>query len=88
MSASENGNGAAGPPGARPSGRRIEVVLNEEQFAALEGWRFANRVADRSEAARELVRLGLLAEIARVYRLVAGAAEFGEAAEEGYEGQA
>ncbi|MDN2581109.1 hypothetical protein [Aquibium sp. ELW1220] len=88
MSASENGNGTAGAAGARPGSLRIEVVLNEEQFAALEGWRYANRVADRSEAARELVRLGLLAEIARVYRLVAGAAEFGEAAEDGFETQA
>lgn len=84
MSASENGNGASG---ARPTGRRIEVVLNDEQFAALEGWRFANRVADRSEAVRELVRLGLLAEIGRVYRLVAGT-DFGDGADEGYENQA
>lgn len=88
MSASKNGNGTAGAGSALPGGLRIEVVLNEEQFAALEGWRYANRVADRSEAARELVRLGLLAEIARVYRLVAGAAEFRDAAEDGYETQA
>ncbi|WP_187972595.1 hypothetical protein [Aquibium microcysteis] len=88
MSAPKNGNGDAPAAGATSGIRRIELMLDEEQFAALEGWRYANRVADRSEAARELVRLGLLSEIARVYRLVAGAADFGEATEEGYESKA
>ncbi|MFN3549170.1 MAG: hypothetical protein ACK4U0_16920 [Mesorhizobium sp.] len=68
----------------RPAQRRVEVTFTEEQYAALEGWRSANRVGDRSEAVRELVRLGLLAEIARVYRLVVGAVD----AEEGADGTA
>jgi hypothetical protein len=70
-----NGNGRMDGIGVRPAQRRVEVIFTEEQYAALEGWRSANRVVERSEAVRELVRLGLLAEIARVYRLVAGAVE-------------
>ena len=78
-----NGNGRIDGINVRPL-RRVEVTFTEEQYAALEGWRSANRVGDRSEAVRELVRLGLLAEIARVYRLVVGAAD----AEEGADGTA
>lgn len=86
MTAYHDGNGNGRPDGinVRPAQRRVEVTFTEEQYAALEGWRSANRVGDRSDAVRELVRLGLLAEIARVYRLVVGAVE----AEEGADGTA
>jgi len=70
-----NGNGRVDSINFRPALRRVEVTFTEEQYAALEGWRSANRVGDRSEAVRELVRLGLLAEIARVYRLVVGVSD-------------
>lgn len=79
-----SGNGRLDGINVRPTQRRVEVTFTEEQYAALEGWRSANRVGDRSEAVRELVRLGLLAEIARVYRLVVGAVD----AEEGADGTA
>lgn len=49
---------------------RVIVTLSEEQMAAAEGWRVANGIAEQSEALGELVRLGLLSEIAKIYRLV------------------
>ena len=87
MTAFHNGNGTdrVDSINFRPSQRRVEVTFTEEQYAALEGWRSANRVGDRSEAVRELVRLGLLAEIARVYRLVVGAVDADEGADGGFE---
>jgi hypothetical protein len=49
---------------------RVTVALNDEQMAAVEGWRHAHGIADQSEALGELVRLALLGEIAKIYRLV------------------
>lgn len=48
----------------------VVIDLDTEVLAALEGWRAANLVESRSEAARELVRIGLLSEIAKVQKLV------------------
>lgn len=50
---------------------RFEVLLDDEQLAAVEGWRSANLIPTRPEALRELVRLGLLSEIAKIHQLVA-----------------
>lgn len=50
----------------------VIVRLNYEQMAAAEGWRAAHGIADRAEALGELVRLGLLGEVAKIYRLVGG----------------
>ncbi len=50
---------------------RLTVALNDEQIAAVEGWRLAHGIDDQSEALGELVRLALLGEIAKIYRLVA-----------------
>ncbi|RST84709.1 hypothetical protein EJC49_19495 [Aquibium carbonis] len=87
MDASHDGTGNGRMDGItfRPAQRRVEVTFTEEQYAALEGWRSANRVGDRSEAVRELVRLGLLAEIARVYRLVVGVADSDDGADGSFE---
>ncbi len=49
---------------------RFIVNLTDEQLAAAEGWRLAHGITDQSEALAELVRLGLLSEIAKLYRLV------------------
>ncbi len=51
--------------------RHEEVRLNDEELAAVEGWRQANMFGSRAEALRELVRLGLLSEIGRIYRAAA-----------------
>lgn len=49
---------------------RVLVKLTDEQLAAAEGWRSAHGIADQSDALAELVRIGLLSEIAKIYRLV------------------
>lgn len=84
MTTSREGNGRANGLDVGNGQRRVEVTLTEEQFAALEGWRSANRVGDRSEAVRELVRIGLLSEIGRVYRLIAGAVDTDDAPDGGF----
>lgn len=54
----------------QPSNGSVVVPLNEEERAAVEGWRAANALETSADAVRELVRLGLLSEIARAYRSV------------------
>jgi len=64
----------------------LEILLNNEQMAAVEGWRAANRIETREEAVQELVRIGLLSEIGRIYRIVAGIREdVDETSEDGLE---
>lgn len=48
----------------------IDVLVSEEELAAIEGWRQANGFATVESAARHLIRLGLLSEIGRIYRSV------------------
>lgn len=48
----------------------INVSLAGEELAAVEGWRAANLIASLPDAVRELVRIGLLSEIAKVHQLV------------------
>ena len=49
----------------------INISLPYEELAAVEGWRAANLIASLPDAVRELVRIGLLSEIAKVHQLVA-----------------
>lgn len=48
----------------------VSVTLTGEQAAAVEGWRAANRLESQADAVRELVRIGLLTEIGRIYRRI------------------
>ena len=48
----------------------VTVPLNEEELAAIDGWQHANRVKSRPAAIRQLIRLGLLSEIGRIYQSV------------------
>ncbi len=59
--------------GRERSSRRYNVIvaLNHEQMAAAEGWRVAHGFSDQAEALGELVRIALLNEVAKIYRLVA-----------------
>ncbi|TSE09201.1 hypothetical protein C1D09_016395 [Mesorhizobium intechi] len=41
---------------------RLQVMLNQEEFAALDTWRFDKRMPSRAAAVRELLRRGLAAE--------------------------
>ena len=41
---------------------RLQIMLAAEELAALENWRFAQRMPSRAAAVRELLRRGLAAE--------------------------
>lgn len=51
-------------------GHLVLVSLNDEQYAAVEGWRAARGIDNQPEALGELVRIGLLSEIAKIFRFV------------------
>ncbi|WP_161992678.1 hypothetical protein [Aureimonas leprariae] len=48
----------------------VAAYVNDDLIAAVEGWRRAHGIADQPEALGELVRLGLMSEVAKIYRLV------------------
>lgn len=41
---------------------RLQIMLTDEELAALDDWRFARRMPSRAAAIRELLRRGLSAE--------------------------
>lgn len=43
-------------------GERLQIMLTEEELAALDDWRFARRMPSRAAAVRDLLRRGLEAE--------------------------
>jgi hypothetical protein len=45
--------------GQRDRGERLQIMLSDEELAALDDWRFAMRMPSRAAAIRELLRLGL-----------------------------
>ena len=49
---------------------RFTVTLNNEELAAVEGWRQANNLPTTESALRELVRLGLLSDLSQAYDVV------------------
>ena len=48
--------------GEAPLDQRLHLMLSEPEVQAIDDWRFANRVASRSEAIRRLIARGLAAE--------------------------
>jgi hypothetical protein len=43
-------------------GARLQIMLTEEELAALDNWRFDKRMPSRAAAIRELLKRGLSAE--------------------------
>lgn len=43
-------------------GERLQIMLTEDELAALDDWRFSQRMPSRAAAVRELLRRGLAAE--------------------------
>ncbi len=41
---------------------KLQLMLDEKELAAIDDWRFENRMPTRAAAIRELLRRGLLAE--------------------------
>lgn len=46
----------------KPRENRVPMMLSDEELAAIEDWRFANRIGTRSEAIRRLCQLGIQAD--------------------------
>lgn len=42
--------------------QRLQIMLMDEELAAIDDWRFARRMPTRAAAVRELLRRGLAAE--------------------------
>lgn len=65
-------DGAGGSAAGDGTLRRycVAATVNDDLIAAVEGWRRAHGLAEQSEALGELVRLGLMSEVAKIYRLV------------------
>ncbi|QKD05249.1 hypothetical protein [Mesorhizobium loti] len=40
---------------------RLQIMLNAEELEIVDAWRFERRIPSRSDAARELLRLGQVA---------------------------
>jgi hypothetical protein len=45
-----------------PRDNRIPIMMSHEELAAIDEWRFANRVATRSDAIRRLCQIGIGAD--------------------------
>jgi hypothetical protein len=43
-------------------GERLQLMLTEEEVAALDDWRFTKRMPSRASAVRELLKRGLASE--------------------------
>jgi hypothetical protein len=43
-------------------GERLQIMLTEEELAAVDDWRFERRMPSRAAAVRELLKRGLTAE--------------------------
>lgn len=41
---------------------RLQIMLTEDELAALDDWRFSRRMPSRASAVRELIKRGLTAE--------------------------
>ena len=50
-------------------GERLQIMLTDEELAALDDWRFDKRMPSRASAVRELLKRGLAAEGVVVGRL-------------------
>jgi hypothetical protein len=42
--------------------QRLQIMLTEEELAAIDDWRFSRRMPTRASAVRELLKRGLAAE--------------------------
>lgn len=47
---------------AASRGERLQIMLTEEEIAALDDWRFSRRMPSRAAAVRELLKRGLAAD--------------------------
>jgi len=76
-----NGNGRNGVNGNGRSGNlreeRLQIMLAPNELAAVDSFRFAQRMPSRAAAVRELIRLGLAASNSPVAQPGQRSSEFG-----------
>ena len=58
-------------------GDRLQIMLSPEELAAIDEWRFRQRMPSRASAVRELLRRGLAAEGFDIAALGSKSSEFG-----------
>jgi len=56
---------------------RLQIMLDDEELAAIDDWRFQRRMPSRAAAIRELLRRGLQAEMGAVTDRFKRSGEFG-----------
>lgn len=56
---------------------RLQIMLTEEELAAVDDWRFKRRMPSRAAAVRELLKRGLVAEGFNVAEKSAKSKDFG-----------
>jgi hypothetical protein len=56
---------------------RLQIMLSEEELAALDDWRFRRRMPSRAAAIRELLKRGLVAEGVIIPELRKKSTDFG-----------
>lgn len=44
----------------KPRENRVPIMMSDEEVTKIDDWRFANRIATRSEAVRKLCQIGLI----------------------------
>lgn len=62
---------------------RLQIMLTEQELAALDDWRFQRRMPSRAAAVRELLKRGLAAEGVILTGGRTKSADYGVIAEEG-----
>ncbi len=56
---------------------RLQIMLTEDELAAVDDWRFARRMPSRASAVRELLKRGLAAEGFEIARARTKSKDFG-----------
>lgn len=64
-------------PESRARGERLQIMLSPDELAALDDFRFKNRMPSRASAIREILRRGLGASGQQTARQGAKSSDFG-----------
>jgi hypothetical protein len=56
---------------------RLQIMLDDDEVAAIEDWRFRKRMPSRASAVREIIRRGLAAEGFKLANMGQKSSDFG-----------
>jgi hypothetical protein len=68
-------------------GERLQIMLTQQELAALDNWRFARRMPSRAAAIRELLKRGLAADGFEAALTGSKSQDFGVVPSDGADGQ-